>query len=411
MKDSPQVPKGYKQTEVGVIPADWDVMPLGRFLALRRGHDLTERNRRRGDVPVMGSAGLSGFHDTSLARGPGVVLGRSGASFGQAHYCREDFWPHNTALYVTDFFGNHPLFSFFFLRSIDFTRHNSGGAQQSLNRNFIAPILVAIPRRLEQEAIAEALSDAEAFIESLEQLLAKKCQVKQGAMQELLTGKKRLPGYGGGATSSRVTKFGPVPSDWVSTPLQAVAAFITKGSTPTTYGFDWQSDGVLFLRSECVSEHGLDLSQSMFVADAAHQSLRRSEVRSGDILMTITGNVGRVIHLAAGFGEANINQHIARIRIINDGVSDRFAFHFLSQPVVRHYYNLITTGLAYPQISLTQVRDTELPLPSFAEQTAIAAILSDMDTEITALEGKLAKARHLKQGMMQELLTGRTRLV
>jgi type I restriction enzyme S subunit len=126
--------------------------------------------------------------------------------------------------------------------------------------------------------------------------------------------------------------------------------------------------------------------------------------------MTITGNVGRVVHLQEGFGEANINQHIARIRIVHGEVAAPFVFYFLSQPVVRRYYNLITTGQAYPQISLTQVRETEVPMPSLAEQTAIASILTDMDAEIAALEAKLAKARQLKQGMMQELLTGKTRL-
>jgi type I restriction enzyme S subunit len=85
------VKPAYKLTEVGVIPEDWEVKPLGRFVALQRGHDLTERERRRGDVPVMGSAGPNGFHDTALVRGPGVVLGRSGASFGQAHFCASDF--------------------------------------------------------------------------------------------------------------------------------------------------------------------------------------------------------------------------------------------------------------------------------------------------------------------------------
>jgi type I restriction enzyme, S subunit len=128
-----EVKRGHKQTEAGVIPEPWDCVKLGDFISLQRGHDLTWRDRRHGDIPVMGSAGHSGFHDTAIAKGPGVVLGRSGASFGQAHYCGQDFWPHNTALYVTDFRGNHPLFVFYFLKSIDFSRHNSGGAQQSLS--------------------------------------------------------------------------------------------------------------------------------------------------------------------------------------------------------------------------------------------------------------------------------------
>jgi type I restriction enzyme S subunit len=161
------------------------------------------------------------------------------------------------------------------------------------------------------------------------------------------------------------------------------------------------------LRSECVSERGLDL----FIAPQAHQFLKRSEVKGGDILMTITKNVGRVVHLPDDFVSANINQHVARIRILDENIVASYVFHFLSQPLVRKYYNLITTGQAYPQISLTQVRDTVLPVPSVSEQTAIADVLSDMDAELAALEQRRDKTRALKRGMMQELLTGRTRLV
>jgi hypothetical protein len=248
-------------------------------------------------------------------------------------------------------------------------------------------------------------------VDSLGQVVAKKRDLQEGTTQDLLIGKKRLPLFNQGKQSYRPTKFGVMPTDWALRPLESICAFITKGSTPTTYGFAWQNEGVLFLRSECVSERGLDLSQSMFISERAHQVLERSKVCSGDILMTITGNVGRVVHLGSDFGEANINQHIARIRIIDKHVVDMFVFHFLSQPVVRRYYNLITTGQAYPQISLAQVRQTEVPIPSLAEQIAIAAVLSDMDAEIAALEAEVAKARQLKQGMLPELLTGRIRLV
>src|SRR5262249_13924030 len=143
----------------------------------------------------------------------------------------------------------------------------------------------------------------------------------------------------------------------------------------------------------------------------AHKLLRRSEVKAGDILMTITGNVGRVVHLENEFSPSNINQHIARIRIRDDRAVASFIFHFLSQPSVRKYYNQITTGQAYPQISLVQVRDTALPMPPAREQAAIAEVLTDMDAELWALEQRREKTRVLKQAMMQELLTGKTRLV
>jgi type I restriction enzyme S subunit len=139
------------------MAGEWCNTTLGGFVTLQRGHDLTDSERRLGTVPVMGAAGQNGFHDTALVKGPGIVVGRSGASFGQVHYCETDFWPHNTGLYVTDFRGNNPRFAFYFLKALDFSRYNSGSAQPSLNRNFIYPIEVQVPPLDEQRAIAHIL--------------------------------------------------------------------------------------------------------------------------------------------------------------------------------------------------------------------------------------------------------------
>jgi len=211
-------------------------------------------------------------------------------------------------------------------------------------------------------------------------------------------------------TGYKQTEVGVIPEDWETVKLSQVSAFITKGSTPTTYGFKWEDSGVLFFRSECVSEFGLDLKQSMFISEAANSLLRRSEVSDGDILITITGNVGRVI-LLSGINHANINQHIARVRIISSDIVPSYVFHFLSQSSIRNRFNTITTGQAYPQISLKQVREAEISIPpTKAEQEAIAESLSDADALIESLEQLIAKKRQIKQGAMQELLTGKRRL-
>ena len=147
------------------MAVEWRDTTLGDFVALQRGHDLTEPERRIGLVPVMGSAGQNGFHDTALANGPGIVIGRSGASFGQVHFSEDDFWPHNTGLYVTDFKGNDPRFAFYFLKSLDFDRFNSGSAQPSLNRNFIYPIPIRAPEPAEQKVIAAVLGALDDKIE------------------------------------------------------------------------------------------------------------------------------------------------------------------------------------------------------------------------------------------------------
>ncbi|WP_330266268.1 restriction endonuclease subunit S [Streptomyces griseorubiginosus] len=200
-----------------------------------------------------------------------------------------------------------------------------------------------------------------------------------------------------------------VITETASVTLEEISAFITKGSTPTTHGFSWESTGVPFLRSECVSEHGLDMRQSMFISPAANHVLRRSQVADGDILMTITGYVGRVIRLS-GVGEGNINQHIARVRIKDRRFDPGYVYHYLSQPSIREYYESIITGQAYPQISLVQVRETKIPDLPLKEQQAISASLDSADEFIAKLEKMFAKKQAIKQGMIQQLLTGRIRM-
>lgn len=359
---------GYKQTEVGMRPEEWEVTRLGQFVALRRGHDLTERARRKGEIPVLGSAGLNGFHDTALVRGPGLVLGRSGASFGQAHYCSADFWPHNTALYVTDFFGNYPLFAFYFLKSIDFSRHNTGGAQQSLNRNFIGPIPISVPDRKEQEAIAEALSDADALIESLEQLLAKKRQIKQGAMQELLTGKKRLPGFIGKWSRKTIGELLRIrhgkSQRAVETPFGPYPILATGGQIGNANRFLCDQPSVLIGRKGTIDQPQY-MDEPFWCVDTLFFS------------------------------------------VVFEPNSPKFLFYCFSVIPWRQH----NEASGVPSLNAHTIEQLELLVPPVEEQRAIAALLSDMDAEITALETKLAKARQIKQGMMQELLTGRIRLV
>lgn len=137
-----------------------------RLCVLQRGHDLTESERRPGTVPVMGSAGIAGYHDTARAKGPGVTVGRSGVgSMGVVCYSRVAYWPHNTTLYVTDFRGNSERFVYYFLKSLNLRRFDSGSAQSSLNRNFLYPIQIRVPSVLEQETIADVLGSLDDKIE------------------------------------------------------------------------------------------------------------------------------------------------------------------------------------------------------------------------------------------------------
>ncbi|MHB1352237.1 MAG: restriction endonuclease subunit S [Thiobacillus sp.] len=149
--------------------SEWRDCTLGEFVRLQRGHDLTASEQQPGTVPVMGSAGPNGTHAEARAKGPGVVIGRSGASIGRVHYSAVDYWPHNTCLYVTDFLGNHPRFAYYLLQTLDLAGYNSGSAQPSLNRNYIYGMKVRAPDRDEQERIVETLQALDDRIDLLRQ--------------------------------------------------------------------------------------------------------------------------------------------------------------------------------------------------------------------------------------------------
>ncbi|HEU5377001.1 MAG TPA: restriction endonuclease subunit S [Ktedonobacteraceae bacterium] len=425
-----KVKPGYKQTEVGVIPEEWEAKRVGDLVTFSGGaqppRSTFKFHEKEGYIRLIQirdykTDEYETYIPEEFARKKctvdDIMIGRYGPPIFQI--LRGIGGAYNVALlkaipssqvdkeYLYQFLQQKPLF--YHIESLSQRSSGQTGVDIVALKDYPFPL----PSFVEQQAIATALSDVDALLIFLDKLIAKKRDIKQAVMQQLLTGKVRLPGFCKKLNLEyKQTEIGMIPHDWEPISLGYISAFITKGATPTTYGFNWVNDGILFLRSECVSEQGLDLSQSMFITPEAHNVLKRSEVRTGDILMTITGNVGRAIYLDRNFGSANINQHVARIRVSNTNVAAAYVFYFLSQPAIRKYYNSITTGQAYPQISLKQVRDTQIFLPpTKAEQQAIAIFLSDMDAEIVALEQRREKTRALKQGMMQELLTGKTRLL
>ncbi|GBE18520.1 putative type-1 restriction enzyme specificity protein MG438 [archaeon BMS3Abin16] len=146
--------------------SDWKECKLGDVITLQRGHDLSKSKMMDGSVPVAGSNGIIGYHDVATTNAPGITIGRSG-NLGNAFFYKEDFWAHNTTLYVKDFKGNNELFIYYFLKTFDFKQFNVGSAVPTLNRNHIHPLDVLIPPLPEQRAIASVLSSLDDKIDLL----------------------------------------------------------------------------------------------------------------------------------------------------------------------------------------------------------------------------------------------------
>ena len=194
---------------------------------------------------------------------------------------------------------------------------------------------------------------------------------------------------------SKMTPIGAVPIKWKKYSLQELSEFITKGATPTTYGFDWVEKGIAFLRSECVTESGFNEKGLAYISEEANNALERSKVVTDDLLISITGNVGRIAIFPKYLEAGNINQHIARVRISKTEICDRkYIYYQLTRYVYREYYNGIITGAAYPQLSLKQIRETPIFLPPLPTQRKIATILSAYDDLI---ENNLKRIKLLEE--------------
>ena len=243
-----------------------------------------------------------------------------------------------------------------------------------LNAGLLRPILIPLPLLHEQEAIAKALNDADALIESLEQLLAKKRQLKQGAMQELLSGKRRLPGFRG---------------TWKGRRLEEIAHIKTGGCNNQ----DKVEDG----------------EYPFFVRSATVERINSFSYDCEAILVPGEGGIGNIFHYISGRFE--VHQRVYAITQFSPKMSGKFVYFYMTEKFGTHaMQNSVKATVDSLRLPIFQNFEIMMP-PTYQEQTAIAAILSDMDAEIAALEAKLAKARQLKQGMMQELLTGKIRLV
>lgn len=178
-----------------MVPDGWLETTVGRIAELQRGFDLPTARRVDGPFPIISSSGRSGFHAEARVKGPGIVTGRYG-SIGEIFFVEEDYWPLNTALWVKNFHGNDRRFVYYLLQTVDFQKFSDKTGVPGVNRNDIHRIPSLLPPFAEQKKIAEILSTWDEAIETTEKLLANAEAQKRALMQQLLTGKRRLKGYG-----------------------------------------------------------------------------------------------------------------------------------------------------------------------------------------------------------------------
>ena len=284
----------------------------------------------------------------------------------------------------------------------ELARKSGGSALQEIALGSLRKVVLPIPPLPEQRKIAKILSTWDQAIATTERLIATSQQQKKALMQQLLTGKKRLVNPETGKEFE---------GDWEEVKLGDLASKITKGTTPSTNGFQFQEHGINFVKVESVMKSGkFDLSKFAYINEECHSAFKRSQLEQGDILFSIAGALGRTALVTKNILPANTNQALSIVRLKKHLSNVEFVLHYLNSSAVAAIIKGLTAQAAQPNLSLKDVGNLLIELPSMQEQQKIASVLSAADQEIELLEAKLAHLKDEKKALIQQLLTGKRRV-
>ena len=408
-----EVKPGYKPTEVGVLPEEWDVGPLGDCLKARPSYginapavpysdllpvyvritDITEDGRL---TPTQRVSVRSKMSDSYFLADGDIVFARTGASVGKSYRYNPDDGPLVYAGFLIRISPNPekllPAFAAAYATTGAYWRWvclmSMRSGQPGINGNEYAQMPIPLPSLPEQHAIATALSDVDALLGGLARLIGKKRDLKQAAMQQLLTGETRLPGFD---DEWEVKRLGEV---------FAISTGTTKSAFVTDGGDYW------------ICDMGSVSSTGRLIV-SKRTNYRDDFLNRGDLVMPKDDIGGGKIIGKVGYVDANhtyvLGDHVYCLRA-REG-DPRFLAYTINSHQTNSALRRKVIGSAQLGLGRRSVEEQEIPWPVPTEQSAIAEVLSDMDAEVAALEARRIKTRDLKQAMMQELLTGKTRLV
>lgn len=421
------VKQGYKQTEIGLIPNDWNIVSIEKLATdmsdgpfgsnLKKEHYTDDKQAR---IIQLSNIGENGWLDTNVKYttfshaktisrcivNPGHIIVAKMMPAGRAIICpsMEKMYvlgsdsiklELNATLVNTKYFMYSTKSSFF---QTQIKEETQGSTRVRTSISKLRKNKVLLPSIEEQNRIAKALSDVDSMISSIEKLIAKKKAVKQGTMQELLTGKKRLPGFTGEWNKINLAKKSKIK-----------ARIGWQGLTTNEYlddGFAYLVTGTDFVNGK------IDWNGCHYVAKDRFDQDKNIQIQNGDVLITKDGSLGKTALVKGLNKPATLNSGVFVIRPIQEAYDPTFVYYILSSFVFKDFLDHLSAGSTIIHLYQKDINKFEFAAPpTIEEQTVIAAILSDMDNEIEALEQKLAKARQVKQGMMLQLLTGKIRLV
>lgn len=411
------IPEGYKKTEIGIIPEDWDVVPLLEKCQLINGLTYHPTNVKPYGILVLRSSNIQNddfaftdnvfveieVSDNLLIKSEDILICVRNGSSSLIGKCAMASKNYNATFgaFMAVLRGNNNGYIYQLLLQKTIQKaitKNSDSAINQITNGDLKKVQIPFPTaKKERDTIVSYLSDLDILIKGLNRLITKKKNIKQGAMQELLTGKRRLPGF---------------DEEWIT------INFIKKSKVKARIGWqglkksEYLDSGYAYLVTGTDFYNGaISWNTCHFVEKERYDIDRNIQIKNNDLLITKDGSLGKTALVTGLEYPATLNSGIFVVRPLNKSYVPAFVYYILSSFVFREYLERLSAGSTIVHLYQKDLDKFEFMIPpTEKEQVAIAEVLSDMDKEIEELEKKLTKYRNLKQGMMSELLTGHIRL-
>ena len=386
----------FKQTEIGLIPEDWDITYIEKECKVGTGSKNTQDKEESGKYPFYVRSEKIERINTYSYNCEAVLTAGDGVGTGKVfHYVNGKFEVHQRVYIINEFSDKLDGLFFYLYFSNNFLERiktmTAKSSVDSVRKDMINKMQIPLPLLYEQKKIASALISIDNLLLSLDKLIEKKKFIKQGAMQELLTGKKRLPGFTG---------------EWESSNLGELC--IIKDGTHQTPKY--VENGIPFYSVENVTKNNFKTAKNITLKD--HNLLTKNyRIEKGDVLMTRIGSIGICKYID---WEVNASFYVslALLKFKDKSLARFFSFYSRTEGFIKEIESKSLQFATPKKINLSNISLVKIEYPiSKEEQEMIISTLSSMDREIESLEGKKAKYEQIKQGMMQQLLTGKIRLI
>ena len=422
-----EVPSGYKQTEVGIVPSEWKENNLKDIGNFSRGRGISGKDMCNTGLPCVGYGDIYtkyniSFNKTdnfiahkvaanSVSVGRGALLftssGETSLEIGKCvcYIGKEKLYvggditilePYNT---MDSLFLAYQQNTFPAIKKK--ARYGQGHSVVHIYPNELGRMVISYPENItEQARIAEILSTQDKLIKQQEKLITQKKEQKKYLMQVLLTGKKRLKGFSG---------------EWEKKTFEEAGIKITDGDRgkeyPNSMDF-FNSSYCLFLSAQNITKNGFKFENTQFINLEKHKKLRNGLVQRGDIILTTRGSVGHfsLYDESIPFDVIRINSGMVILTVNSNKILALYLYCLSKSDIIKHQITVLAFGSAQPQLTVKIIKNIKLSLPSLLEQKEIASFLTSADKEIELLEVQLEQEQQKQKALMQLLLTGVVRV-